>query len=256
MPGRGLQQADHRVADQGRRLRRARAHAAGRWSRSTRTRSTRSSTIKRNEAIGQDSTSSAASTTDADGGSVVPSRCPTSPEWDKQDTARPSSARCSASTSPTTRCSGLEHVLSRRGRLLDRAADRATTDRPDGVDGHHRRPDHLAAAQDHQAGQRLGDRHRRGPRRRDRGAVLPADLPDRLARARRGRVVVVKGRLNRRDDVPTIYARSSRLPDSRRGRPRAGRGLDAGRRGAPRRWSSGSRTCSAPTPGRPRCTCG
>ena len=44
VPGAGLQQAGHRVADQGRRLRRDEATAAGRWSRSTSRPSTSTST--------------------------------------------------------------------------------------------------------------------------------------------------------------------------------------------------------------------
>ena len=78
---------------------------------------------------------------------------------------------------------GLEHVLAAAADCSIAPADWLDEERADGttvtvgglVTG--------AAAQDHQEGRRLGDRHARGPRGRDRGAVLPADLP--AGRARR-----------------------------------------------------------------------
>ena len=144
---------------------------------------------------------------------------------------------------------GLEHVLARAADCTDRQRSRPTTDRPDGATGHDRRPDHLAAAQDDQERQPLGDRHRRGPRRRHRGAVLPADLPAVSHVLAEDLVVVVRGRVNRRDDVPTIYAQELTLPDLNEGRRGPGGGRAARRPGARRRWSSGSRTCCATHPG-------
>ncbi|CAA9393313.1 MAG: DNA polymerase III alpha subunit, partial [uncultured Quadrisphaera sp.] len=76
-----------------------------------------------------------------------------------------------------------------RGRgLLDRLAGRRRV-APGRQLRHHRRADHRAAAQDDQAGQAVGDRHRGGPRGRRRGAVLPPDLRGLRppARARHGR---------------------------------------------------------------------
>ncbi len=97
------------------------------------------------------------------------------------DPACPPSGRCSGSTCPTTRSSasstsspGRRTPPSRPDRRRRPAGRRHRDDR-----GH----DQLAPAQDDQERQPLGDRHRRGPRRRHRGAVLPAGLPDRVARA-------------------------------------------------------------------------
>ena len=69
----GLQQADHRVAGQGRRVRLARATRGAGWSRCTRTASTPASTLKRKEANGQfdlfaRASATAAPTDDAVGG--------------------------------------------------------------------------------------------------------------------------------------------------------------------------------------------
>ena len=65
-----------------------------------------------------------------------------------------------------------------------------------------------------QAGRALGDRHHRGPRGRHRGAVLPADLrAGPHPAAARPRSCVVRGRLNRRDDVPSLFAAELTIPD-------------------------------------------
>ena len=69
-------------------------------------------------------------------------------------------------------------------------------------------------------------------------------------------VVVVRGRLDRREDVPKLVAMELIAARPVRGTARPGGHLAAGRRAAPRRWSSGSRRCWPPTPAPPRCTCG
>ena len=104
--GRGLQQAHHRVAGQGRRVRRPAAHPAGPGAGARGLRRRRSSTIKRKEAIGQDSLFGGFGD-DADGATRSTSRCCRRSRRSSGTSRRcwPSSARCSASTSPTTRCS-------------------------------------------------------------------------------------------------------------------------------------------------------
>ena len=62
--------------------------------------------VKRNEAIGQDSLFGGDTETEATFEVPVPDG-----EWDKATAARRSSGRCSACTCPTTRCSGVEHIL-------------------------------------------------------------------------------------------------------------------------------------------------
>ena len=75
----------------------------------------------------------------------------------------------------------------RRGRrLLHRRAHRVRGPRRR-LARHDRRADQRPAAQGDQEGRRVGDRHRRGPRGRDRGDVLPADLPAVLHDPGRGR---------------------------------------------------------------------
>ena len=85
----------------------------------------------------------------------------------------PSSARCSASTSPTTRCSA-SSTSSPSTPTRSIASLIGDDGQPDGTHGHHRRADHRPAAQEDQEGQPLGDRDRRGPRGRHRVPVLPA----------------------------------------------------------------------------------
>ena len=106
-PRGGLQQAHHRVADQGRRLRRPAAHppGPGAGARGLRRR------LRRRQAQGGHRpglASSAAFGDDADGGDSVDFAVPAADPRRSSGTSRrcwPSSARCSASTSPTTRCS-------------------------------------------------------------------------------------------------------------------------------------------------------
>ena len=122
-PGGRLQQADHRVADQGRRVRLARAPAPG-------------------PAAGARAGGRLGDRHQAQGGerAVRPvrrlrgrrRRRRTGVRRRRSRTCRsgtrssgsPSSARCSGCTSPTTRCPGLEHVLSAAADVLDRHAPR------------------------------------------------------------------------------------------------------------------------------------
>ena len=78
------QQAHHRVADQGRRVRLARRTRGARSSRSTRTPSSRPSRIKRNEAIGTVGFDFDSLFED-DEREAAPSLVPDRPEWAKQD---------------------------------------------------------------------------------------------------------------------------------------------------------------------------
>ena len=94
-----------RVADQGRRVRLARRTPAAGWSPSTsgRRQRRRRSSARRRSARTRCSAASATTPAATFGGAAA--RSPTS-RVGQADAARPSSARCSASTSPTTRCSG------------------------------------------------------------------------------------------------------------------------------------------------------
>ena len=66
---------------------------------------------KRDEAIGQFDLFGGGRASDAAPAARASSCAIPVGEWDKSVAARRTSARCSASTSPTTRCSGVEHVL-------------------------------------------------------------------------------------------------------------------------------------------------
>jgi DNA polymerase-3 subunit alpha len=95
----------------------------------------------------------------------------------------------------------------------------------------------------------------RGPRGRDRGHVLPPDLPAVRDLAGRGR-----GRDHQGPAGPARRrAQADRHGALAAGPVRGPRGRWSSRCpwcAAPRRWSSGSRRCSAPTRAPPRCTCG
>ena len=138
--------------------------------------------IKRNEAIGQDSLFGGLD--DDDGGFGVSVAVPDIEEWDKQTLLGHEREMLGlyVSDHPLT---GLEHVLANAadctiGQLL------TDEDRPDERPGDDLRADHRGHPQDHQDRQRLGDRHRRGPRGRHRRAVLPQRLPAGQHPARRG----------------------------------------------------------------------
>ena len=185
-PRRRLQQADHRVADQGRRLRLLGPHPARPARRCTR------SAVDdrgRRQAAGGDR----------------PVRPVRRPRRRRRRRAR----RCSRRDPAPCRSS------SKKEKLLPRAGDaRALRLRPPAVRRRarpvarrgllDRHPDRRTTAartaptvtiagmisglqrKMTKTGQPVGDRDGRGPRRRDRGAVLPADVPDGLARPRRG----------------------------------------------------------------------
>ena len=133
---------------------------------------------KRQEAIGQDSLFGGLD----DSGPTL-SVVPPVPEgeWDKQTLLSSEREMLGLYVSDHP-LFGVEHILARASDTPI-AALTADDGRPDGatvtIAGH----DQLAPAQDDQERQPLGDRHRRGPRRRHRGAVLPAGVPDRVARA-------------------------------------------------------------------------
>ncbi|MGY3242946.1 DNA polymerase-3 subunit alpha [Streptomyces sp. TE4109] len=104
----------------------------------------------------------------------------------------------------------------RQGGLLDLPADRRRARRR--RDRHRRRHHLRPPAQDDQAGQRLGHRHRRGPGRFHRVHVLPGHLPAGLHPARRGHRRLRQG-----------------TPRQAGGRAPAGRHGDAGTRHLQRR---------------------
>ena len=138
--------------------------------------------IKRNEAIGQDSLFGGLDADD--GGFGVNVVVPDIEEWDKKTLLGHEREMLGlyVSDHPLT---GLEHVLANAadctiGQLL------TDEDRPDELAGDHLRPDHRGHPEDHQDRQRLGDRHRRGPRGCDRRTALPQRLPARQHPARRG----------------------------------------------------------------------
>ncbi len=100
----------------------------------------------------------------------------------RQAAVRARDARALRQRPPAVRHRAHPHQL---GRLLHRLAARRRV-APGRQHRHDRRHDQRPAAQDDQGGQPLGHRDGRGPRRRHRGAVLPAGLPDRVDDAGRG----------------------------------------------------------------------
>ena len=116
----GLQQAGHRVADQGRRLRLAGAPRAGRWSRSTRTRSTSTSTSSATRRSAR-TRCSAASTTRPEAGFGVAVAVPDIDEWDKTTLLGHEREMLGLYVSDHPLL-GLEHILSGGSRLHHRPA--------------------------------------------------------------------------------------------------------------------------------------
>ena len=182
----GLQQEDRRVADQGGRVRLARAHPRGPARRARR----RDRLVPRRQAqrggrpvrpvrrrVRRRPTPAAAASW---------SRRRSRPASGTRPTCSPSSGRCSASTSPTTRCSASSTCWPRRADM----SIAALTEEGAVADGQVRQPRRhplRRAAPDHQAGPGLGVGHAGGPRRRGRGAVLPQHLRAGRAVHRRGR---------------------------------------------------------------------
>ncbi len=99
--GAGLQQAGHRVADQGGRVRRHEALPPGAGRRSTRPPSTSTSTSSATRRSGRTPCSAGSTTTPA--ASASPSPCPRSTSGTRRRCSA-TSGTCSGSTSPTTRC--------------------------------------------------------------------------------------------------------------------------------------------------------
>ena len=147
--------------------------------------------IKRNEAIGQDSLFGG----DAEAEAVFEVAIPDA-EWDKKTRLNFEREMLGLYVSDHPLL-GVEHMLAKDtdcslAELMSASEDE---DRPRsrarraqrGPDRQDRRHPVRRAAQGDQAGQPVGGGHPRGPRRRDRGAVLPADLPALRDRDRRGR---------------------------------------------------------------------
>ena len=113
-------------------------------------------------------------------------------------------------------------------------------------DDHRERADHLGGAQDHQARGPVGHDHVGGPRRGHRGAAVPQRLHPRLDAAGRGPGRPHQGAALARQGparAPRAGGHGAR-PDAGSGWPR--RDQPARPRGARRRWSPSSATCSAP----------
>ena len=222
--GGGVQQAHHRVAHQGRGVRRARRRPAMGLLACTRSTSTRSSTIKRQEAIGQDSPVRGVRRRRRRRLRRRPD-APT-PSRASSGTSRRccrSSARCSASTSPTTRCSA-SSTCSPRTPTPPSPPD-GDDAQAGGLEGHHRRPDHRPAGQAHQEGRPLGDRDAsRTSRAPSSACSSPAPTSPWHACCTRTPSPWSRGRVNRRDDTPTIYAAGADPARRQRGPARAGGG--------------------------------
>ena len=174
-PRAGLQQAGHRVAGQGRRLRRHEAPApgAGGRPRGRRSTSTSTSSATRRSARTPSSTASRPAPTAAASASRWP--IPDLDEWDKMTLLGHEREMLGLYVSDHPLL-GLEHLLANGSDCTHRPADARRGPRRRLAD-HDHRPDHLRAAQDHQARRQLGDGHGRGPRRRDRRAAVPERLP-------------------------------------------------------------------------------
>ena len=137
--------------------------------------------VKKQEAIGQDSLFERIRHGRGDrrrrpGRLRRPAACAPLGRWDKA-TLCPSSARCSGSTSPTTRSSASStssqtHADTTIASLLGRRPQAGRHSRDGG------RAHHQPAAQAHEEGRPLGHRHGRGPRRRDRVPLLPVGVHD------------------------------------------------------------------------------
>ena len=174
-------------------------------------------------------------------------------EWDKSDLLA-SSGRCSASTSPTTRCSASSTCWPRPPTCRSPAlAEEGTVGDGQVVDA--RRHPLRGQRRITKQGQAWASASLEDLERRGRGAVLPEHL-------RAGRAVHRRGR-DRGGQGPGRPARRPAPADGdgpvdpghHRGRRRSSRSCSrCRRRAARRRWSSGSRRCWPAIPARPRCT--
>ena len=175
--------------------------------------------IKRNEAIGQDSLFGGARRRRRQRLRHLGDRSPSIDEWDKTTLLGHERDMLGLYVSDHPLL-GLEHVLSQRHRLHHRPADArrgARRRQP----GHHQRPGHLGAAQDHQARRRLGDGHPRGPRRRaSRCCCSRAPTSSPAPCSSRTRSSRVKGALSREQGPARDHGpRRSPSPTSPTARP-------------------------------------
>ena len=186
--------------------------------------------IKRNEAIGQDSLFGGDTEAEAVFDVPVPAG-----EWDKSTRLNFEREMLGLYVSDHP-LFGVEHIIARESdcSLADLMADDAEPSRPRPGDrvGRADRQDrrHLlrGAAQGDQAGQPVGRGHARGPGRRDRGAVLPADLPAVRDLDRRGRGGGGQGEGGPPGRRAQADRHGPRHPRPVRGRVGPVRGLDAG----------------------------
>ena len=239
-----LQQADHRVADQGRRVRLARSRAA-------------------RAAAGARAGGRLGDRRQAQGGRG-PVRPVRRPRWAATTARRASrsscrtcrtgtrssgsrsSGRCSACTCPTTRCPG-SSTCSPPRRTCRSPRCCSDEQRPDGSTVVIAGLITVAAAQDVQAGQPVGRGHDRGHGGLGRDHVLRRDLPGVLhgARRGRGRGDPRAGAAARRDDAAAGHGG---VAAGRVARRRTRRSWSRWRSpGARRRWWSGSARCSPRT---------
>ena len=253
--GRRVQQAHHRVADQGRRLRLPRPHAA------------RGLVAVHEQAvdavIDDQAQRGHRPGLDLFGGlddEAAPTLSRSSPpvpdgEWDKTTLLAFEREMLGLYVSDHP-LFGVEHVLAAR---VDCSIAALTAD--DGGPTARRSPSPGlitgAAAQDDQEGQPLGDRDVEDLE----GAIEVLFFPQTYQLCRTLLAEDARRRRPRPARPPRGRRRrssrwSSRIPDLAEGRPRPGRRVPARRRAARRRSSSASRTSSPPTPAPPRSTCG
>ena len=168
--------------------------------------------IKRNEAIGQDSLFGALDGLDGPGSSFgISVTVPDLDEWDKMTLLGHEREMLGLYVSDHPLL-GLEHVLSAGHRRHHRPAA-AGRGAPRQLLGDRQRPGHLGAAQDHQEGRLLGDRHPRGPRRRHRGDDVSERLPLASTYLVEDAIITVRGFLSREKETPTIKAQEVTIPD-------------------------------------------
>ncbi len=224
--GSGLQQAGHRVADQGRRLRLARpprrallvVHARG-GRRSTPTSSTTRRSASTRLFGGLDDRRRAPAVRRSRW------RCPTSPSGTRRRCS-PSSARCSASTSPTTRCSASstcwpQHADCTVGRLLadEERADGAIVTIGGLITSVNRQITKKGDAWASITVEDLEGAHR--------GAALPEQLPARRHAARPGHGGRRQGPAEPRQGHPELMGQEVTAPDVSEGPTRPRRHLAA-----------------------------
>ena len=231
VPGRRVQQAHHRVAHQGRRLRRARRDPDGPAARPRGVRRR----VRRGQAPGGDRPGQpvrgvrrrlAAATS---GGDLMGLTRRARRRVGQVDPARPSSARCSASTSPTTRCSASSTCSPPHADTPIAALTGDEAGKPEGsmvtVAGL------ITGLQVKRT--KKGDLWAIATVEDLAGAIECLFFPSAYMTVgpmlQQDTVAVVRGKVNRRDDTVSIYAQELTLPDVSEGPRGPGRRDDGDR---------------------------